>query len=98
MRRKLQCWPSWCAAACCAAAVPARAAPVEPVRSLVQKEKPAVIETLGQLVGIESASRDKEGLDRIAELVLGRLAALGGKVELFEPGADAVKLFDTPAQ
>jgi len=98
MKRKLRCWASWSAAACCAAAVSARAAPVEPVRSLVQKEKPAVIETLGQLVGIESASRDKEGLDRIAGLIRGRLAALGGKVELVEPGADAVKLFDTPPQ
>lgn len=97
MKRKLRCWASWGAAACCAA-VSARAAPVEPVRSLVQKEKPAVIETLGQLVGIESASRDKEGLDRIAELIRGRLAALGGKVELVEPGADAVELFDTPPQ
>jgi glutamate carboxypeptidase len=91
-------WAPWCAAAGCAFLSPARAAPVEPVHSLVQKEKPAVIETLRQLVGVESGSRDKEGLDRIAQLIQGRLASLGGKVELVEPGADAVRLFDTPAQ
>jgi glutamate carboxypeptidase len=74
------------------------AAPVEPVHSLVQREKPAVVETLRQLVTIESASRDREGLDRVAQLVGDRLAALGAQVELREPGADAVRLFDTPAQ
>src|SRR5712691_10350421 len=38
-----------------------QAAPQEPVWSLAQKEKPAVIETLRELVNIESGSRDKEG-------------------------------------
>jgi glutamate carboxypeptidase len=79
----------------CAIAI-AIAAPLEPVYSLVQKEKPAVIDTLCELVNIESGSRDREGLDRISELLRVRLAALGGKVELVESGADAVKLFDTP--
>src|SRR2546421_8530707 len=74
----------------------AAAEPVEAVYSLVRKEKPAVVETLRQLVGIESGSRDREGLDRIAEVLKDRLAALGGQVELMEAGADAVKLFDTP--
>src|SRR5258708_33408754 len=73
-------------------------APVEPVHSLVQKEKPAVVETLRQLVTIESGSRDREGLDRVAQLIGDRLVALGGQVELREAGADAVRLFDTPAQ
>ena len=90
-------WACWCTAAACTLAGPLCAAPVEPVWSTVQKEKAAVIETLRQLVGIESASRDKEGLDRIAELLRGRVDALGGKVELVEAGADAVRLFDTPA-
>ena len=44
----------------------AQAAPLEPVWALAQKEKPAVIETLRELVNIESGSRDKEGLDRLA--------------------------------
>jgi glutamate carboxypeptidase len=73
-----------------------RAAPVEPVWSLAQKEKPAVVETLRELVNIESQSRDREGLDRIAEVIAARLTALGGKVEFFEPGADSVKMIDTP--
>src|SRR5262245_49365037 len=78
------------------AAAVCRAAPVEPVWSLAQKEKPAVVETLRELVSMESASRDREGLDRIAELIAARLSALGGRVEFFEPGADAVKMIDTP--
>src|SRR5882762_3566330 len=44
----------------------AQAAPQEPVWALAQKEKPAVVETLRELVNIESGSRDKEGLDRLA--------------------------------
>jgi len=80
-----------------ALACAAAAAPVEPVFSLVKKEKPAAVETLRQLVSIESGSRDKEGLDRIAEVLRERLAALGGKVEMVEPAGD-VRLFDTPPQ
>ena len=76
----------------------AAAAPSEPVLSAVRKEKPAVVETQHQLVDIESGSRDKEGLDRIAALVRDRLAALGGRVEVVAPGADSIRLFDTPPQ
>jgi glutamate carboxypeptidase len=64
----------------------------------VRKEKPALIATLRQLVSIESASRDREGLDTIAGVLKDRLTALGGKVELVEAGAGAVRLFDTPAR
>lgn len=60
------------------------AAPVEPVWSLVQKERSAALDTMRELVNIESGSTDLEGLDRIARLVADRLAALGGKVELIE--------------
>ena len=84
--------------ACCLFSTSASSAPLEPVHGIVQREKAAAIETLRQLVGIESGSRDKEGLERIAALLAERLAALGGKVELVDPGADAVKLFDTPPQ
>jgi glutamate carboxypeptidase len=79
-------------------ALAAGAAPVEPVYRRIHGEKPAAVETLRQLVGIESGSRDKEGLDRIASFLRDRLAALGGDVEVIEPGPDAVKLFDTPPQ
>jgi glutamate carboxypeptidase len=71
-------------------------ATVEPVWSLVQKEKPALLETLSSLVNIESGSADREGLDRIATLIAKRLQGTGGKVELIEPGAEVYKMFDTP--
>jgi glutamate carboxypeptidase len=78
-------------------AAPALAAPVEPVWSLVQQERAALVETLRELVNIESGSRDKEGLDRIAALLGERLAALGARVEHYEPSpAETYRLFDTP--
>src|SRR2546429_6729908 len=80
-----------------ALATAAQAAPQESVWSLAQKEKPAAIETLRELVNIESGSRDKEGLDRLAARLGERLAALGAKVEIYQPGAaDNYRLFDTP--
>ena len=82
-----------------ALALAAQAAPQEPVWSQAKKEKPAVVETLRELVNIESGSRDKEGLDRLAARIGERLAALGGKVELYEPNAaDTYRLFDTPKE
>jgi glutamate carboxypeptidase len=64
---------------------------------MVKKEKPAAVDTLRDLVNIESGSRDKEGLDRLAALIGERLAALGGKLEYYEPTpADTYRLFDTP--
>ena len=87
---------SWAALFAAVFSASISAAPLEPVRSLAQKEKPAVIDTLRELVNIESGSRDREGLDRIADVVAARLAALGGRVEFVEPGADTVKMFDTP--
>src|SRR5205814_10460923 len=77
----------------------AQAAPQERVWTLAQKEMPAAIETLRELVNIESGSRDKEGLDRLAAHLGERLAALGAKVEFYEPGAaDTYRLFDTPKE
>jgi glutamate carboxypeptidase len=64
---------------------------------MVKQEKPAVVETLRELVNIESGSRDKEGLDRLAALLGQRLSTLGGKVEYYEPNAaDTYRLYDTP--
>jgi glutamate carboxypeptidase len=80
----------------CALASPAFAAPVEPVLSLAVKEKPVLLETLKELVSIESDSRNREGLDHIADLLARRLRELGGAVEFIEPGADAYKMDDTP--
>jgi glutamate carboxypeptidase len=84
---------------CLALAVPASAAPVEPVRSLAAKEKVPLIDTLKGLVSIESGSGDREGLDKIADLIAGRLKALGGTVEMIEPDpADIYHMVDTPKQ
>src|SRR5678815_262 len=59
--------------------------PVEQVLSLAKKEKPALLETLKDLVSVESGSRDNEGLDKLANLIAGRLKSLDGQVELVEP-------------
>ena len=70
---------------------------VEPVWSLAQKETPALMNTLKELIAIEAGSREIEELDKIANVLATRLRALGGKVELIEPTeADTVRLSDTP--
>ena len=74
------------------------AAPLEPVLALAGKEKAPLLDTLKDLVSIESGSGDREGLDKIANLIAGRLQALGGKVEQIEAGADIYRMFDTPKQ
>src|SRR5690349_3680876 len=80
--------------ACPAAGALAQAA--EPVRVAAKKEQPALLQTLKSLVEIESGSGNREGLDKISELIAGRLKALGGKVEFIEPGPEIYKMFDTP--
>ncbi len=72
------------------------AAPDERIAALAAKEKPALLETLKQLVSIESGSRDLEGLDKIANLIADKFKALGGQVELIDPTADAYRMEDTP--
>jgi glutamate carboxypeptidase len=82
-----------------AALAPAAAAPVEPVRTLAAREKAPLIDTLKDLVAVESGSGDREGLDRIADIVAARLRALGGAVEMIEPDpADIYHMADTPKQ
>ena len=83
----------------CAIATPTvLAAPLEPVLTLASKEKAPLLDTLKDLVSIESGSGDREGLDRIADLIATRLQALGGRVEQIEAGADTYRMFDTPKQ
>src|SRR5215211_2051846 len=67
----------------------------EPVRSLARQERPALLETLRDLVSIESGSRDTEGLDRLADVIAARLKDLGGEVELVE-ASDVYRMEDTP--
>lgn len=91
MRRKALV-PALLALAC----VSAFAAPDARIAALAAKEKPAFLETLKQLVSIESGSRDLEGLDKIANLIADKFKALGGQVELIDPSADAYRMEDTP--
>ena len=77
-------------------AAPAWGAANEQVQSLARKEKLALLETLKELVSIESGSADREGLDRIAEVIARRLKALGASVEFIEPGPDTVRFSNTP--
>ena len=65
----------------------------------MRQERAAYLDTLRELVSIDSGSRDVEGLDRAATLVANRLRAmLGGQVEVVAAGADVYKMEDTPAQ
>src|SRR5262249_6542353 len=84
---------------CLALTASAGASPVEPVRSLAAEGKAPLIESLKGLVAIESGSGDREGLDKIADVIAGRLKALGGAVEMIEPDpADIYRMVDTPKQ
>jgi glutamate carboxypeptidase len=87
------------AAAALPAATRAWAAPLEPVHSLAAKEKAPLLNTLKELVSIESGSSDREGLDRIAAVIAGRLRALSGQVEMIEANpADTYRMVDTPKE
>ncbi len=77
---------------------PAAAQPVEPVLALAKKERQPLLDTLKELVSIETGSRDLEGLDRGAKLIAARLSALGGKVELVDTSEGAYRMEDTPAK
>lgn len=75
----------------------AAAQPVEPVLAQARAQKAPLLDTLKDLVSIESGSRDLKGLDRLANLIGARLNALGGEVQLVE-SADVYKMEDTPAK
>ncbi|MGR4867673.1 M20/M25/M40 family metallo-hydrolase [Variovorax sp. LARHSF232] len=75
----------------------AHAAKDEQVLAEAARQKRVLLETLKEYVSIESGSRDLEGLDKLADLIAGKLRALGGKVELIEPAGDEVyRMEDTP--
>lgn len=77
-----------------ALASPAIAAPDEKLKAAAEAAKPAVIETLRDMVMIESGSSDTEGLAKMAGFTEERLKALGAKVERHKTvrgtGADIV--------
>ena len=63
----------------------------------VEAERAPMIETMRELVSIESGSHDPEGLREIAGVVAARLRALGGEVELVTHD-DPYPMVDTPAE
>jgi glutamate carboxypeptidase len=65
------------------------------VLAQARANKAPLLETLKDLVSIESNSRDFEGLSKIADLIAARLKAAGGDVALVEP-SDVYKMEDTP--
>ena len=70
----------------------------ESVLARVRQERQPYLDTLRDLVSIESGSSDVQGLNAIAELIAGRLRALGGEVEFVEPPANMVRFENTPPQ
>src|SRR3712207_1117375 len=83
-------------AAALAPPAPARAQAQEAVLAAAKREAAPLLDTLKELVSIESGSRDLEGLARLADLIAGRLRALGGEVELLDVGAGMYRMGDTP--
>ena len=73
----------------------AQAQPVDAVLSQAKANKGPFLDTLKDVVSIESGSRDIEGLDKLANLIAARLRALGGDVQIVEP-AEIYKMEDTP--
>jgi glutamate carboxypeptidase len=62
-----------------------------------RQEQQPLLDTLRDLVSIESGSKDLEGLDKIAALIAERLRQLGGKVTVVPP-SDVFRMDDTPAK
>jgi glutamate carboxypeptidase len=84
----------------CAASATAWSAPDQRIATLAAQEKQPFLQSLSQFVGIESGSRDREGLDKLAALIAGRLKSLGGEVRIVEPGGpdspEVYRMEDTP--
>lgn len=76
----------------------AAAAPDPRIADLAAAQKQPLLDSLAQLVAIESGSRDLEGLAKISELIAAKFKALGGEVELIDPSAEAYRMEDTPEQ
>ncbi|MEP7352973.1 MAG: glutamate carboxypeptidase [Acidobacteriota bacterium] len=66
------------------------------VRKIVQAEKQPLLDTLKDLVSIESGSSDFAGVTRIGNLVADRLRTLGGEVEKVPPATGYPRFQNTP--
>lgn len=83
------------ALACLGGASALQAAPLAAVHDAAKAQQQPMLDTMRDLVGIESGSKDVEGVERIAALIGERFKALGGKVEIIQP-SDIFRLDDTP--
>jgi glutamate carboxypeptidase len=63
---------------------------------IVKREKQPLLGTLKELVSIESASSDFDGVTRIGNLIAERLRALGGEVEKVPPATGYLRFHNTP--
>ncbi len=66
------------------------------VRTIVQAEKQPLLDTLKELVSIESGTSDYDGVTRIGNLIADRLRALGGEIEKVPPATDYLQFQNTP--
>ncbi|MFY3285214.1 M20/M25/M40 family metallo-hydrolase [Achromobacter xylosoxidans] len=83
------------ALACLGGASALQAAPLAAVHDAAKAQQQPMLDTMRDLVGIESGSKDVEGVERIAALIGERFKALGGKVEIIQ-STDIFRLDDTP--
>src|SRR3954469_9429398 len=72
-----------------------QAAAVTAVQELAREQQQPLLDTLRELVPIESGSGDSEGLEKVAALMPGRLRALGGRVDGLPP-REVYRMEDTP--
>lgn len=75
----------------------AHAAPQSELLELAKKEQQPYLDTLRDLVHIESGSKDVAGVKKIAEYIAAKLKSQGAKVEVINP-TDIYRLDDTPEQ
>jgi glutamate carboxypeptidase len=66
------------------------------VGAIVQQQKQPFLDTLKELVSIESGSREFDGVTRIGNLIAERLRALGGEVEKVPPATGYPVFQNTP--
>ncbi|MGE0445951.1 MAG: glutamate carboxypeptidase [Vicinamibacterales bacterium] len=66
------------------------------VLARAQAERQPMLDTMRELVGIESGSSDYEGVTRIAGVIAERLRALGGEIEMVPAQAGFQRFANTP--
>jgi glutamate carboxypeptidase len=72
--------------------------PVESVLAQARAHKAPLLDTLKDLVSIESGSRDREGLERLAGLIAQRLQALGAAEVQLVDASEVYRMEDTPGE